>query len=97
MKRRSQEVIMEELWQAHVTLEAFKKVAKNLPKKLYTKRKSHKRANFIAKKTGKPRQSKHNFFFIKVLQAQMKFNALQDEWIDSNRNFTMKDALANKA
>jgi hypothetical protein len=86
--------IMDELWEAHQAVLYLEKVARGLPKKLYTKRKSHKRANFIAKKTGRARLSKHTRFTLMLMTAQMRFNNLQEEWQDSQRNFTMKDALA---
>lgn len=94
-KRRHPDVIAQELVQADKELRLITRMAQCLPKKVYTKRKSHKAANFVAAKTGRPRSSKHDIFAINRLMAQLRFNNLEQEWHDSQRNYTLKNAKAN--
>lgn len=95
--RRDPELILSELIEADRVLRVLSQVANCLPKKLYNKRKSHKRAAFVAKKRNRFRLTKHNQFTLKLMKAKVRFDKLEQEWRDSQRNFTIKEAIAHKA
>lgn len=94
-KRRRPEVILADLREAGKAVEYFSKMAVALPRKLYNKRASHKKAAFVAEKSGKHRRSKHTKFTLKLLEAQFRFGNLMEEYEDSQRNYTLKKRETN--
>lgn len=69
----------------------LKIVSHPLPKKIYTKRKSHKKANFVAAKSGNERQSKWQRLNMERMAAEMIFRQKEQTFHNLLKDYELKN------